>query len=166
MPQLQTHDLLDLVGLEKEPKTNCGIVIPGKPVQHKNDSKSYGMVLSRRWGPVGGPMQCEVLWSKEPQIPVKDDNIFSHSRKLRATWTVQEPPQIYGLSSGNVVSRSSERYEVEEEYEELSYEEVRRLHEAGADIRLHDDGRVTVKRKTNEEPGPDDRITRRTFRSR
>jgi hypothetical protein len=67
MTQLQTYDLPDLVGIEKELRTNCELVSPGMPVHHKDDPKSYGMCVSRRWGPDNRSMQCEVLWSKQPE---------------------------------------------------------------------------------------------------
>ncbi len=178
MAQLQTHSLPDLVAIEKIEGVQCGrkysipaTVEPGRPVRHKEDPQSYGMVLSRRWIWDDKPMQCEVLWSKEPVlVQVQVQSINASSRRLNTKWSaVETPDMIYGdvgMFSGKVACREP-AFEVEEEFERLSYEEVQEYHKSGANVQLHSDGRVTVKRKTDDPPhdmNDDHRVSSRSIR--
>lgn len=169
MAEFNTYPLPDLIGLEQD-EDGSNVVLPGKPVRHKDDKDSYGTCISRRWIWDDKPMQCEVLWSKQPrliQINVQSTPVRAQPRKLRATWTPQEAEP---LIDGGFVSKTFVKkhlFDVEEEYENLSYEQVQKFHEEGADVRLHSDGRVTVRRKTDEPPKPEEyeqeRILRRSI---
>lgn len=77
-------------------------------------------------------MQCEVLWSAEQAEDTVDGTACS-------MFSVRKP-----------------RFDVEEEYDHLSHEEAMRFHDVEADVQFHSDGRVTVKRKTNEPPDLND----------
>lgn len=165
MAELGTYDLPDLVNVEVDsgvqggrPWTCHKTIVPGSFVHHKEDPNSYGTCLSRRWGPNDKPMQCEVLWSRQPkliQVNVQSVPIQAQSRKLNAKWSAEQASDLYahGMISKSFVMK--EVFELEEEYENLSYEEVQKFHEDGADIQLHSDGRATVKRKTHEPPPRD-----------
>lgn len=95
MGKLQTHDLPELVGMVPEnPKTsNAMRTFPGDPCSHKDDHTSYGIILSRRWGPSDKPMQCEVLWSREPKrfAPPGDAPVVT---RLRPDWAQHSIEQI------------------------------------------------------------------------
>lgn len=67
MSELTTHDWPDLEVIVPDgqycfqhPDT------PGAPVRLRSDYCSFGVIISRRWGPDDKPMQCEVLWSRPP----------------------------------------------------------------------------------------------------
>lgn len=162
MAQLQTHPLPDLVALTSKsgvqagrPWTIADAVQPGQPVAHRDDPKSFGMVLSRRWIWDDQPMQCEVLWSREPKlIPEIKTNLPSPRLPLPSNqkWTVTIPNHIGNYAREKYSRTPHEEYEVEEEYEHLDYDEVRRFREEGAHVTLGIDGRVTVKRKTDRLP--------------
>lgn len=162
MAEFDTYDLDDLVDVDDEK------VRPGSFVHHKDDLNSYGTCLSRRHQE--GNERCEVLWSKQPkliQINIQSTPIQAQSRKLRATWTAQEAePLIDGGFVGKTFVKKH-LFDVEEEYENLSYEQVQKFHKDGADVQLHSDGRVTVRRKTDEPPKPEEyeqeRILRRSI---
>lgn len=148
MAQLDTYSLPDLIGLEHD-------VMPGKPVRHKDDVDSYGTCISRRWIWDDQPMQCEVLWSKQPRlIQVRSTPIQATTRKLNVKWSAELAEDLGAFHGIDARTSMTPRrlFEVEEEYENLSYEEVQRFHNDGADVRLHSDGRVTVKRRTDEPP--------------
>lgn len=95
MCKIQTHDLPELVGLVLEnPKTsNAMRTFPGDPCSHKSDRTSYGIILSRRWGPDDKPMQCEVLWSREPKLFIPIDATPVTTR-LRSDWAQHSVEQI------------------------------------------------------------------------
>lgn len=92
MAQLQTYDLPDLVGLTPDPRDNGSTMRthPGDPCTHKDDRSAYGIILSRRWGPGDKPMQCEVLWSKEPNprppIVINQHVLGSPHGRLDPNW--------------------------------------------------------------------------------
>jgi hypothetical protein len=63
MSSLGTYDLPDIVAIEG------GNVIPGAWVHHKDDPKSFGMVVARAWDEPTRPMQVSVVWTREPKLP-------------------------------------------------------------------------------------------------
>jgi hypothetical protein len=163
MAQLQTHSPNDLCN-----EDGTRDIKPGNFVRHTEDPRnSFGTCLSRR--EADGKTVCEVLWSKQPHlIQIQSTPIQAQSRKLAAKWSTQQSEDI-GTYNGFIgkTPGSGPMYEVEEEYEYMDYSEVQRLHTEGADVQLHVDGRVTVKRKTDQPPehlGPNDRIMRSSVR--
>lgn len=141
-----------------------GSVEPGKWVRHVEDDDSLGVVVARV------KQDVSVLWSRQPvlKIPVQTTPVQAQSRKLNVQWSAE---QARPLIEGGYVSKAfirKEIFEIEEEYESISYEEVQKLHEEGADIRLHSSG-ATVKRKTDELPEntrQDGRIRRQSISQR
>jgi len=165
MAQLQTYSLPDLIAIDKIEGVQCGrpysypeSVMPGRFVRHKNDPESYGICLSRRWIWDDKPMQCEVLWSREPrsisEIKVQQQTINAPSRRLGAKWSATAAPDINTGNSAQSFFKAAikPRFEVEEEYESLSRDEFKKFSEEGASIELHPDGKATIKRITSEPP--------------
>ena len=149
MAQLKTYDLPKLVGIEKD-ADGCGAVFPGKPVTHESDPNSYGIVLSRRWE-LGSnkPMQCEVLWSRQPQ-DVKATKQFTPSRPLRARWSPEIDRSAFSFSG---VVKKTETIIGEETYStnEAGPDVLREMmNEPGViEVMLNSNGTAVVKREVH-----------------
>lgn len=159
MPQLDQVTTSDIWCPEE------GTVEPGKWVKHVQDDKSYGLVVGR----VG--VDVSVLWSKSPKglVQVQVSSINAPARKLSARWSAEIADDLYGMYGIDGESRVLPRepmYEVVEEYSSMDYSEIEQLHKEGAHIQLHhNNGGVTVTRKTYEPP-PDDAYRNGNVRSR
>ena len=167
MGQLRTHDLPELVAINTtsgvqggRPWTMHDTVQPGEPVQHKDFPNSYGICLSRRWGPNDKPMQCEVLWSREPDlIKIDIQPIQAKSRVLRAKWTVAEAPDkfIYGAGSSDFIKKMHEvaEFEGEETYDPLAASTtdlLKMMNEPDVkEITFNVDGSAVVHRRAHSE---------------
>ena len=57
---IRVHDLPDLIALGND-------VFPGECVKHKSYPTSFGIVVSRCWGPSDKPMQITVMWTCWPK---------------------------------------------------------------------------------------------------
>lgn len=152
MSQLQTHDLKDIVAV-----TPGGDESPGNLVRHVDDKNSFGTVVAldpRKQGFENQP-QVTVLWTKDPRlVQVQSVPITTPSRPLRAKWSVREDAPIYGGSQ--FATRAFQRPELEGEEEygpgDLTYDQVKQMHDEGANIEHHMDGTVIVKRKADVPP--------------
>ena len=156
MPQLDQVTTSDVWCPEE------GTVEPGKWVKHVQDDKSYGLVVGR----VG--IEVNVLWSTSPKglVQVQVSPINATPRKLNVKWSVADDLYaMHGIDSDSMITPRQPMYEVEEEYVCLDYDEIERLHKGGARIQLHQNGGVTVTRKTDEPP-PDDAYRNGNVRSR
>lgn len=148
MAQLQTYNTNEIVGLTLNGKDSGREPLPGSPVRHRDDKQSYGVCLSSE-----SDGKHRVLWSKQPRVVdlnVQSVPINATSRKLNARWSAElaEDKMVYGIDASSKIAPSKQVFEVEEEYENLSMDEVRRFHEAGAEIEFRSDGSARVKRKT------------------
>ena len=100
MAQLRTHSLPHLLNTEYEyPDRAHQPVMPGCMVTHKDDPESLGICVSRRWIWENEPMQCEVVWSKEPAHVMADD--VTGRRVLRATWFTESESDVKALHGFN-----------------------------------------------------------------
>lgn len=92
MAQLCTHKKDDLCNEEWMYATTRMPVVPGAFVHHKDDERSFGLVVSRHgdWH-----AQCEVLWSIQPQI-VNDEDVMYFQQSLCKA--LKMPPAYLGFS--------------------------------------------------------------------
>lgn len=157
MGQLRTHDLSELMGLVLEdPKTsNAMRTHPGDPVTHRGWPGSYGIMISRYWGPNDRPMQCDVLWSRvSGEIRAQKDPIRPKSRVLRAKWTVEEEdPLLAGVPK---FLKTKHTYVGTEEYSDMSTDEAMRMISSREDgvfnARFDGCGNVTLEKRTDRLP--------------
>jgi len=151
--QLKTYNLPDLIAVNFTTGAQGGLpwkmlntIEPGEPVRHKDDPNSYGMCLSRRWGPDDKPMQIDVLWSKQPDIlDIQVQQITATTRKLRAKWSAEiiEEKFYSDMASGELEALNNEP----------GVKDVIFQH----DVAYGGDTKVTIKR-VNPEPDPDESI--------
>ncbi len=105
MAQLRTHSLPHLLNVDWRHHSALGStgirmpVTPGCMVTHKDDPESLGICVSRRWIWENEPMQCEVVWSKEPAHVMADD--VTGRRVLRATWFTESESDFKALHGFN-----------------------------------------------------------------
>lgn len=153
MTQLRIHPLPDLVAANAtndaqacRPAAVNNAIRPGDLVRHKNDPDSYGMCLSRCWIWDDKPVQCSVLWSREPVLL---DTHKNYTKVLSRKFDIEEATSpIYDSYTSRSHSSFTihEEREIEEERAYIDADEEKRLREQGDHVEFRD-GRVIIVRK-------------------
>lgn len=89
------HNFGDLISLELSQR-RVSLLVPGDQVRHKEDAKSYGIIISVN--PERGQAFL-VDWSRQPTLPTLEETLFQRgliSREFaNRVWTVEDAKAAY-----------------------------------------------------------------------